>query len=499
MLCQLLNPFNWKSPVRRYISVFLFFLQTLFASYPGQTLPIETNFPELGEHIDTGLSTQTERLIGNMIMQKIYGSDFIIADPVVNEYLQGLAIKFTPHIHTNDFKLHFFGVNTPELNAFAFFGAHVAVHSGLILAVTNESELAAVLAHETAHITQRHLARIVAASRQMMPLTFAEVLAAIAVGALGAPDAGVHLATAALAGHVQQMINFTREHEQEADRIGIQLLAASKFDPAAMASVFQRMKKQVYYHEIPPEYLLTHPVFDSRIADAQNRAESFPYQQAPDSLQFHLVRARLEVAKEENTTKKINRFKDQLVSGRYANKAAMQYGHALALVKNQQAKTAIPILKELTTLYPNNWMIEFGMAEAEASVGLLPQALNRIKHLLKDHPVNYAIVLQYAAFLIQNSQANEAVRLLLAHRKAHAEDPALHQLLAKAYSQLNQATQLHRSQAEWHFARGEFKEALQQLELTLEHCQEDKKLVAEIQKRKETMQDIIKRQREIKL
>ncbi len=488
----------------RFFYTTLFLLNILFPNFQDLALAIETevlqtNFPEVGEYVDSSLSPQTERLIGDHIMQKIYGSDFIVSDPVVNEYLQSIATKFSSHIHTKDLKLHFFGVNTPELNAFAFFGAHVAVHSGLILAVTNENELAAVLAHETAHITQHHLLRIVAANRQMMPLTFAEVLAAIAVGALGAPEAGAHLANAALAGHVQQMINFTREHEQEADRIGIKLLAASKFDPTAMASVFQRMKKQVYYHEIPPEYLLTHPVFDARIADAQNRAEMLPYQQAPDSLQFHLVRARLEVANKENTTKKINRFKELLDTGRYLNKAAAQYGYALALVKNQQSKAALPILKSLMALHPSHWMIELGMAEAEANANLMSQALNRTQRLLKDHPANYAIALQCASLLLQNEQAHEAIKLLLSYRKTHMQDPVLHQLLARSYSKVQQTVQLHRTQAEWHFARGEFKPALHQLDLALEHSEIDKKFTAQIQDRKKTMQDIIQRQKEIKL
>lgn len=460
-------------------------------------LAIETNFPDVGS--ETALETEIERKIGNMIMQKIYGSDFLISDPIVNSYLQKLAVEFNKHLPHSDFTLHFFGVNTPELNAFAFFGGHVAVHSGLILAVANESELAAVLAHETAHIAQRHLARMVTENRKMLPLTYAEILAAIAIGALGAPEAGAHLANAAMAGHAQQMINFTREHEQEADRIGIQLLSHTSFDPAALASVFQRMKQQSMYNHMPPEYLLTHPLFESRIADAQNRARSLPTKQATNSLFFYLVRARLEIEKGENTKRKLARLKEALVAGRYQNKTAARYGYALALLKNQQPQEALLLLQELTTENPNQFVLELSLAEAEQATGHLDRALNRTHHLLEIYPNNYPILLQYATLLLQNKQPQKVINLLKAQRKQHDDDPIIHQMLARSYSMLRQPVELHRAQAEWHLTRGEFKEALQQLDLALEYAENNKAILKTIRDRKEAILDIQKAQREIKL
>ena len=309
-------------------------------------LAIETNFPGLGEYTDTILHPKTESIIGDMIMQKINGTDFVISDPIVNEYLSQLASKFAYHTRFTDFKLHFFSIHTPELNAFAFFGGHVAVHSGLISAVHNESELAAILAHETAHITQRHLARMVSNNRKMMPLTAINLLAALAVG-LANPGAGMHLASAALAGHQQHMINFTRSHEEEADRIGIDLLSRTEFDPNALASSLNLLKQHSMYQDKPPEYLLTHPLFASRIGDAQNRAETFPYRQVPDNLFFHLIRARLDVDRDENTRKKIKRLRAQLASTQFKNKTIAEYAYALALLKTQKSEEAKSIRKTL--------------------------------------------------------------------------------------------------------------------------------------------------------
>ncbi len=411
---------------------------------PNTIFAAETNFPPIEGPTQTILETKNEHRIGDMIMQKIHGSDFLIADPIVNEYLNSIALHFTSQPHLRHINLDIFGVNTPEFNAFAFFGGHIAVHSGLILGVANESELVAVLAHETAHITQRHLARIMEANQQMQPITAAEILAAIAVGALGAPDAGIHLATAAMAGHMQSMINFTREHEKEADRVGIQMLSQTKFDPNAMANVFQRMKKNSQYQTTPPEYLLTHPV--------------------------------------------------------YQNKIAAEYAYAAALLKNpKQVNAGLARLQSLNTQNPNQWMLELSLAEAEQIAGQLSAALNRTKRLLEIYPANYPIILQHVTLLLQNKQPETAIKLLVAQRQTHLNDPMLHQMLARAYSLSRQQAELHRSQAEWHFTRGEFKEAFKQLDLALEYAQNKKSVANKIHQRKDAMQATIEAQKDLKL
>ncbi len=482
--------------MRYLLNIFLsIYLSNIFLP----AFAIETNFPDMGESSGSILEAKNERVIGDMIMQKIHGSDFLIADPVVNEYLHHIAQHFTSLPHLHNFKLDIFGVNTPDFNAFAFFGGHIAVHSGLILGVDNESELMAVLAHETAHITQRHLTRMIDASRQMMPLTAAQILASIAVGALGAPDAGIHLATAAMAGHMQSMINFTRDHEKEADRVGIQMLSQTHFDPHAMATVFERMKKNSQYQTHPPEYLLTHPVYDSRIADAQNRAAAFKQKSVNDSLSFHLVRARLEAAIEESTHKKIHRLKEKLDNGRAQNKIAAEYAYALSLLKNpKQANEGFSHLQNLNTQNPNQWMLEFGLIEAEQALGQLSAALNRSKNLWTSDPANYAIMLQYTTLLLQNKQPDIAIKLLTEERKKHIQDPLLHQMLARAYSLARQPIELHRSQAEWHFNRGEFKEALKQLDLALEYAPNNP-ITHKIHQRKKVMQAVMEEQKDLKL
>lgn len=474
----------------KYLFIFLVFTCTSIQAHPI----IATNAPEL-EYAETTVDQHTERVLGEMIMQKIQGSDLVLRDYLANEYLKKFSTHFYDPKDPIEIKPHFFCVQSEEFNAFAFFGSHVAVHSGLIQSVANESELAAVLAHETAHIKQKHLSRMLIKNKQLMPMTLAGLLAGAALGTV-APEAGIHLATASLAGHSQQLINFTREHEQEADRIGIQLLAKAHYNPLGMAEVFERMKNKFSYQETPPEYLLTHPLFDSRIADAQNRAHEFPATPKTDPLVFHLIRAQLEIQKPENPAKKQARLKERLSTSNYTFLAAAEYAYALALLDNQQATEALKQLERLAQEHPEEWLIELSLAEAKAALQPIEAALVHTQALNERYPHNEAILLQHADYLLKAHQAKAVIKLLSPYRRASPQNPFTYPLLAQAYSQLKQPIGVHRAQAEWHFCRGEFKEAFAQLSFALDKTTDPSEMRHLIQQRQQIMKDIQSQQQE---
>jgi beta-barrel assembly-enhancing protease len=482
-----------KNPARAYTLIFLLILFPCSAACAFDL--IESNVPEL-DYAHTAVDRETERVLGQLIMQKIYGSDRFMQDQVIQEYLKKFSNEFSSPQDPLDERPRFFGFESDELNAFAFFGAHVAVHGGLILSVSNESELAAVLAHETAHIKQRHLSRMLQNNQKMMPLTMAELLAAAVIGSTVSPDAGVHLATAAIAGHSQQLINFTREHEQEADRIGIQLLAKAHYDPHAMATVFECMKNKAYYQKAPPEYLLTHPLFDSRIADAQNRAHAFKDTTHKDSLLFQLVRARLEVAKHENSHKKVKRLQDRLTRETFDSLSAAQYAYALALINDHQTQTALPILESLAHTHPDSWLLSLSLLEAKAQHIPLQETLEQSTRLLQRYPENEAILLKHLDWLLANKEPQVVIRKLFPYQKDPHTNPVMYQLLAKAYSQLSKKTEVHRAQAEWHFGRAEFKEALAQLDFARDYAETHQQTDALelIAQRKESMEALIEQE-----
>lgn len=485
-------------PKKIVSTLIVFFLCSLYASLLNATI-IQSNIPDLGQRTHLILSAEDEKLLGQGIFQKIQASDLVSDDPVVIEYLNTLSTKLASVVPELDFKLHFFALNVLDLNAFAFFGGHIAVHVGLIQTLQNESELAAVLSHETAHIAQRHLARIMTNNKKLLPLTCIELIGAFALATMGAPEAGIHLTQAALAGHLQQLINYTREHEYEADRIGIQILSKAGFNPAALPAVLQILNSKTRYHEKPPEYLLTHPLFESRIADCENRVVGLPYQQGSDSLFFHLVKSRLELITFETAKQRVKRIASYLASGRYPNKMAAEYAYALALAKNRQYKESYALIERLIqeNEHPENWILKFSLAEIEFDKGSMATALMQLKQLHQQYPAHYSIGLKYAETLLETKQASLAEKILNQYPNFRSDLQML-QLLVRSYRLMNQSVPLHQTQAEWHYSRGEFKEAFQQLNIAKGYAGNDAKLLQKIKAYQATWSQTIERQKKLK-
>lgn len=477
----------------------VFLLLFLFLS-TGNGMHFESNIPDVGQEGQFVITNDTELYIGKVMMHKIYSTDLVSTDPVLSEYLSILGGRIAAAAPHCDFKFFYFPLETSELNAFAFFGGHVAVHTGLIMMVENESELAAVMAHETAHVTQRHLARILTKQKKLSPLILAELLAAAAIGMVS-PDAGVGLATAALGGQTQQMINYTRDHEYEADRFAVAFLSKAGFDPMALPAVFKHLHNQTRFMEKPPEYLLTHPLFENRMADAYNRAEKLPAVKQNDSLFFHLVRARIESGSYESPTIRVRRLKDKLESGRFTNKLETEYAYALSLAK---ARRFIEAKQLLNHLIANNrheqevWILALSLADIEKLENNHEASLSILEELMGTHPKHLAIALQYADNLFDLGHYSKALDVLLKLNPKQLENPQVYQCLAKTYGKMGHPTAVHQNKAEWHFLRGEYKVALQQLDWALEKAGH-RSIKSEVGYRKAMIQHWMSREKEAKL
>jgi predicted Zn-dependent protease len=251
------------------------------------------DLPSLGEAAGRIYSPQQDQALGAAFMRELRQSDLILDDVATTSYLQNLGHRLTMHSESPGHGFTFFMVNDERINAFAGPAGHIGVNVGLFLAAESESELAAVLAHEIAHVTQRHLARAFEAADKLSLPTTAAILAAILIGTQDG-QAGAAALTAASAASLQHQINFTRANEQEADRVGIQTLADASYDPHGMGRFFERLQKNSkLYGTQPPEFLSTHPVTTNRIAEAETRAASFSKIDVPDDLDFRLLRADL--------------------------------------------------------------------------------------------------------------------------------------------------------------------------------------------------------------
>jgi predicted Zn-dependent protease len=258
---------------------------------PAGTVVLAEGLPDLGEAAQGDFSPLLEQKIGASIINDIRAREpSYLDDAEVTGYLNRLGGKLTAHSEGGAQSFEFFALKDPTLNAFAMPGGYIGVHTGLILASQSESELASVLAHEISHVTQRHMARLINKSGQGQAAALLSMAVAI-LAARSNPDVAVGAAMAGQAAGIQNQLNYSRDFEREADRIGLQVLERSGYDIRGMGSFFDRLQKfGRLYENNAPGYLRTHPLTTERISDMGNRIQGRPYKQVADSAEFLLVR-----------------------------------------------------------------------------------------------------------------------------------------------------------------------------------------------------------------
>lgn len=448
--------------------------------------------PDLGNEFRSVISVKDERLMGDMFMQQIRAIGLSHADPLVHEYIKHVGNRLTPYMAMpySNLKIKFFAVNDDMINAFAFFGGHVAVHSGLIRVTETESELAGVMAHELAHISQQHIIRQIADSNRMMPLTIA---GAIAAAAIGVPE----LILPVMAGHQQRMLNFSRQHEQEADRLGLQILSKANFDPQGLPNILERMSSKLRYHNKPPEYLLTHPLFESRIADVRDRANSVNYKQQTSSNMYHLIKARILVQNSTNLDHLIEEYEHILHTRRYANKLAADYTYAYALLLKGQPDKAWDHFHILASAYPDDLIIQMTAAEIEAQQLKLVLANKRMEHLMQIYPDSAAVLLQSAELCLQAKQPKNAQKILDKYRAAHSPEPMYYEQVRRVHGMLGNQTGVYEANAEWYALHGDIHSALNQLKLATEVKTNDPRTNKRIKNRTEELSALLQRMKEV--
>ena len=478
------SPFSFfRRPPFRALFLFLTLIFALNSLNVAQAAPPSATSIEDRE--EPFLQTEEESLMGEAMMQQLHGSGYVLPDLLVHHYLQSLGSRLAAHVP--GLKPNIFAIDSTELNAFAFFGNHIAVHTGLILGVNTESQLAAILAHEMAHLKQRHLSRLLAQQKNLVPLTSAGLLGALLLGTVGNAELGLSAATAILAGRLQHMISYTQECEKEADRFGLQLLSQAFFNPAGMQEALEILQQKKRLEDKPPEYLITHPLCESRIADIQNRTEKLPAHLDKSSPVFEWVQVRLQVAQQTLPMRLIQKFKRALETKdpkKGANSSTNRYGYALALAKNQQFSLAEPLLNELIQENPTEWLLQVSLAEVEQSAGKNTQALNRLKAVYESNHHSLAIAFPYAKLLLKHKKISEGERILLEQKFAHPTEPIIYEALAETAYLKGQTAKVHQLKAEWHFLQGEIETAVRQLDISTEKAGNNRALLKQIETRK---------------
>ncbi|GJL75535.1 M48 family metalloprotease [Nitrosomonas sp.] len=500
---------------------FIFFIIMLSLLFPVNTLAHE--LPDLGDVSQATITPREERQIGLQIMRQIRADPSYLDDPEISSYLNSLGHKLISSSSEArpGQSFEFFALQDSSINAFALPGGFMGFNSGLIIAAQSESELAGVMAHEIAHVTQKHLARMISGQKYSMITS----LAALAVAILASrsnPQVGQAVITATQASAIQSQLNFTRKHEKEADRVGLNILVDAGFDPQGMSAFFERLQKASrFYENGAPSYLRTHPLTFERIADIQNRTHEMAYRQVPDSTDFLLVRAKLR-ALQGKSSDAVNLFKARLEDKRYTNEAIERYGYILALLRDKKNKQANDELAHLYTLIQNDAksglilkdhqlgktiqveqkslqagaMIETLAAAVKLANGETADALTIYRTALRIYPQHKALIHGYANALLQNNQIETALELINRELRVHSNDVQLYQLQARAYSLQDKLMLKHRAQAEVYILQGYYDSAIEQLLIALKHDNGDFYQLSTVEARLHQLQKFMEEEKE---
>jgi predicted Zn-dependent protease len=423
--------------------------------------------PDLGDSAQSSFSGQEERRLGEEIMREIRGDRSYYDDPEATDYVNALGTRLVSRGSDTRQDMEFFLIQERSINAFALPGGYVGVNTGLLLAAQTESEVASVVAHEIAHVTQRHIARLIAQQKQTMVMS----IAAMAVAILAA-RANSELASAAIgfgtAGAAQSMLNFTRDHEREADRVGLQILDGAGYDPRAAAVFFERMQRATRIYEVAgaPSYLRTHPLTYERIADIQNRLERLPYRQVKDSIEFQLVRAKVRADLDPPSEARAF-FDESLSERRFLSEASSRYGLAASLVRLKdytRARKEHEALKRITGAHP---MVETLGCRIRSAAGESEAALNCYRDALRAFPQHRALTYDYADLLLQSRRAEPALEVIGKRMQSFPEDPKLYLLQGRAYALQGKRYAQHRSTGEAYARMGNVRAAIEQMQIAL--------------------------------
>lgn len=433
--------------------------------------------PELGDSTSGVVSPQQEYLLGQSWVRMFRSQVRTISDPLLYDYLEHLIYRLATHSQLKDRRLELVIVDNTTINAFAVPGGVIGVHTGMFLYAKTEDQLAAVLSHELAHLSQRHFARgVEEAQRNALP-NMAALLASLVIAATTGGDAGIAALSAVQAASIQSQLSFSRANEQEADRVGMDTMLSSGMNPYAVADMFEEMQRAARYAgNRPPEFLLTHPVTESRIADARNRAAKYPRRADNNNFNYHLMQARVKVSIADTPMHAVKNFRS--IVARAENKGgdeleAAQYGLALALTESGQHDSAAKIINELFDSEPNQIAYVIAKAEVLAISQQGGGAQELLKKYLSLNPGNHPLTMAYAEVLLQAGNITGAETVLNKHVASNPRDPHLWFLLAETHGLAGNIVGVHQARAEYFILNGILDQAQKQLKYALGLVKDD--------------------------
>ena len=444
--------------IHRFFFLLLFITPSIFAQEK------DLNLPNLGDRVSGVISLEQERLLGQSFLEQVYAQAPLINDPIIQEYTELLIYKLSETSQVKDRQFTIVLIDEKSLNAFAAPGGVIGVNGGLFLNAGNEAQLASVLGHELAHLSQRHFARNVLRGRDTNLASSLVMVSAIALAIISNNPTAFIAGPAALQ---QQQLRYSRIFEREADRYGFNNLIAAGYDPAGMGQMFENMAKvRKLSGDNPPEFLLTHPVTSSRVSDAFNAADQIDFTGGKkNTINFEFIKGRLKV--------KYNSLSPQ-AAVRYFAKAQIddptnenKYAFVKALQSNGNTEKALEILNEILKKYPKNLILNITKSEILLSGQKIIEARDNIEQVLNISPGNYPASIVKAKILSSEKEfikAEEVLRDLLITKN---RDPNLWMELSEVQRAGNNIVGYHLSRGEYYTLIGDFDNALNQFQFAL--------------------------------
>jgi beta-barrel assembly-enhancing protease len=430
----------------------------------------EVELPSLGDTSSTTISPEQEKRLGEQWLRAFRAQVPTSSDPLIIDYLEKLFDRLLPYSQLENKHIQLVLVQNKTLNAFAVPGGVIGVHTGLLQYAKTENQLAAVLGHELGHLSQRHYARQLEMQKKMMVPMLAGMLAGLALAANSEGDGGMAAIMATQAAAQQARLSFSRQNEQEADRIGFDTLVKAGMDPYAAANMFEEMLSASRFSRRPPEYLLTHPVTESRIADARNRAMQYPQKKPDDNLEFKLMRTRVRVGAEETPQIAVKTFKSELEKETDSLEAS-RYGLVMALTQSHQFDAAREAIKPLLEKDPTRVTYQILRSDIEVAAERFKDGLSILDEQLVKHPDNYPLIIRKAEALMKAGLYKEAAALLEPYSRKRSQDDYVWYLLAEVNGLAGNILGVHEARAEYFILNGVYDKAAIQLRHALKYTQ----------------------------
>ena len=426
------------------------------------------NLPSLGDRISGTVSLDQEYEMGQQFLAQIRRSTRTIPDAVLINYLENVTYKLASRSQLQDHRLSFVIIDSEELNAFAAPGGIIGVNTGLFLNARSESEFASVMAHEIAHVSQRHFARQVDQAQSAQVGQLASLLASVLVMATSDAQHGAAAVTAIQGRAIENQLRFSRSNEAEADRVGQDNMFAAGFDPKAMGTLFENLQSISRFRSRPPEFLLSHPVTESRIADARGRAVRYPQREYGSNMEYQINRTRVIGHYSQDKSSLILEYQRRLEESLSdLSRDVNQYGLVIAFYENELYADAARALLTLLEKDPNRISYVVTMAEILNEQNEPRQAMTFLARHMEINPNNHALTMEYVNSLIAARNYIEAAEMLEAHSAYRKNDHHLWFQLAETWGQAGNISKVHQARASYFELLYDFRSAREQLQFAL--------------------------------